>query len=136
MPKMPGGDDDKDKKEESAESKEEKAEAVIEKDKFSNSHQLIERRGKQKLRRKNRKDNGRKCTTSRRKRERQSGQNTEKRYRIDQKKGFFMIIRTLIVQYNLEPTPEPSDEEEDSEEEEEEEEGFGGMKGEGDPAAS
>ena len=35
---MPGGDDDKDKKEESAESKEEKAEAVIEKDKFSNSH--------------------------------------------------------------------------------------------------
>ena len=38
MPKMPGGDDDKDKKEESAESKEEKAEAVIEKDNFSNSH--------------------------------------------------------------------------------------------------
>ena len=35
---MPGGDDDKDKKEESAESKEEKAEAVIEKDNFSNSH--------------------------------------------------------------------------------------------------
>ena len=35
---MPGGDDDKDKKEESAESKEEKAEAVIEKDNFSNSY--------------------------------------------------------------------------------------------------
>ena len=35
---MPGSDDDKDKKEESAESKEEKAEAVIEKDNFSNSH--------------------------------------------------------------------------------------------------
>ena len=40
------------------------------------------------------------------------------------------------MQYNLEPTPEPSDEEEESEEEEDEE-GFGGsMKGDADPAAS
>ena len=134
---MPGGDDDKEKKEETAESKEEAAEAV------SNSEQsapCVEKlqitwgapgKGRGKGTWKAAPGDVRQAEAGE-----EGGESQVQRKGLERVPYYQRENGLNFCQYNLEATPEPSDEDEESEEEEEEE-GFGGSsKGDGDPAAS